>query len=138
MTKQPKALFEFGEFRLETSERLLRHNGNPVPLTPKAFETLLVLVERSGSLVEKDDLMKEVWADAVVEEANLARNIWTLRKALGDDDRDHRYIETVPKRGYRFIAPVKRTSLEGVDVIVQRHVRARIVQEEEEPALEQS
>jgi len=131
MSKQVKALYEFGDFRLETSERVLRHKGKPVPLTPKAFETLLVLVERSGHLVEKDDLMKEVWADAFVEEANLARNIWTLRKALGDDEREHRYIETVPKHGYRFIAPVKEMPLEAVDVIVQRRVRARIIKEEE-------
>lgn len=132
MSKQMNALYEFGDFRLETSERLLRHKGNPIPLTPKAFETLQLLVERSGCLVEKSDFMEEVWTDAVVEEANLARNIWTLRKALGDDDREHRYIETVPKRGYRFIAPVKQVPLEAVDVIVERHVRARIVTEEEE------
>ena len=128
MTKQISALYEFGDFRLETSERLLRHRGNPVPLTPKAFETLLVLVERSGRLVEKDELMKEVWADAFVEEANLARNIWTLRKVLGDDNREHRYIETVPKRGYRFVAPVRPTFTEAV---LHQHIVAHVVVDEE-------
>ena len=105
MDNQIRQLYEFGEYRLEPAEKLLRRNGNPVPLTPKAFEMLLVLVQRSGCLVDKDELIKAVWADTFVEEANLARNIWALRKALGDDDsHGHRYIETVPKRGYRFVA----------------------------------
>ena len=105
MSKLLNQLYEFGEFQLDVAERLLRHGEKLVPLTPKAFETLLVLVRRAGHLVEKDDLMKQVWADAFVEEANLARNIWTLRKALGDDQGAHHYIETVPKLGYRFVAP---------------------------------
>ncbi|HEY6118346.1 MAG TPA: winged helix-turn-helix domain-containing protein [Pyrinomonadaceae bacterium] len=132
MSKPVNALYEFDGFRLETSERELRHNGSAVPLTPKAFEILLLLVERSGHLVEKDDLLKQVWPDTFVEEANLARHIWMLRKALGDENRDHRYIETVPKRGYRFIPEAKCIPLDGVDVVVSRHVRARIVKSEEE------
>lgn len=132
MSNPVNVLYEFGEFRLEPAERLLRHKGTAVPLTPKAFETLLVLVQRSGRLVEKDELLKEVWADTYVEEANLARLIWTLRKALGDEDRQHRFIETIPKRGYRFVAPVTELPAdEAVDVIVQRRVRARIVTESE-------
>ncbi len=99
-------------------------------LTPKAFETLLVLVQKSGRLVNKEELIKAVWADTFVEEANLARNIWTLRKALGDDDTNHRYIETVPKRGYRFVAPVIEVPIENTEVLIQRRVRARIVREE--------
>src|SRR5262249_13809499 len=124
-------LYEFGEFRLDPAERLLLRDGKPVPLTPKAFETLLALIQRGGRLVEKDELMKQVWSDASVEEANLARNIWTLRKALKDGEGDHRYIETVPKLGYRFVAPVRELPNEPVDVLVQRRVRARIVTEEE-------
>ena len=106
MTKLANHIFEFGPFRLETAERLLLRSGARIPVTPKAFETLLVLVQNSGRLVEKDDLMKQVWPDAIVEEANLARNIWTLRKALGDGNGAGTYIETIPKVGYRFVAPV--------------------------------
>ena len=131
MSKQPNQLYEFGEFKLDAAERVLQRGNEPVPLTPKAFETLLVLVQRSGHVVEKDELMKQVWADAFVEEANLARNVWTLRKALGDDEREHHYIETVPKLGYRFVAPVRELTNEAVSVLVRRHVKARIVTEED-------
>src|SRR6185436_3540950 len=92
---------------LDAVERLLLRGDQPIPLTPKAFDTLLVLVKHSGHLLGKDVLMKEVWSDAFVEEANLARNVWTLRRALGEDEGEHRYIETVPKIGYRFVAPVR-------------------------------
>jgi len=101
-----KRLYEFGEFELDPAERMLRCGGTPVALTPKAFDTLWVLIQRAGHLVTKDELLKRVWADSFVEEANLARNIWTLRKALRDDEGKHRYIETVPKLGYRFVASV--------------------------------
>jgi len=139
MDNQTPQLYEFGEYRLEPAEKLLRRDGNPVPLTPKAFEMLLVLVQRSGCLVDKDELIKAVWADTFVEEANLARNIWALRKALGDDDsHSHRYIETVPKRGYRFVASVREVVLDDPALLIQRRVRARIVKEEfetsDEPA----
>jgi len=117
MSKLLNQLYEFGEFQLDVAERLLRHGEKLVPLTPKAFETLLVLVRRAGHLVEKDDLMKQVWADAFVEEANLARNIWTLRKALGDDQGAHHYIETVPKLGYRFVAPVRMLTERDADFV---------------------
>jgi DNA-binding winged helix-turn-helix (wHTH) protein len=132
MSKQINHIYEFGEFRLETSERLLLRNGHPISLTPKAFETLLALVRSGGHLVEKDELMKQIWADAYVEEANLARNVWALRKALADDNDEHRYIETVPKLGYRFVAPVTELSGEANGVVIQRRVRARIVSEEVE------
>jgi DNA-binding winged helix-turn-helix (wHTH) protein/TolB-like protein len=122
--------YEFGEFRLDAEQRLLFRNGRPVTLTPKAFDTLLVLVQHSGRVVNKEELIKAVWADTFVEEANLARNIWTLRKALGDDDTNHRYIETLPKRGYRFVEPVTELPIESADVLIHRRVRARIVSEE--------
>jgi len=125
-------LYEFGEFRLDVADRVLRHGEKLVPLTPKVFETLLVLVRCGGHLVKKDELLKQVWADAFVEEANLARNIWMLRKALGDDEGEHCYIETVPKLGYRFVAPVRELPNEAIDVLVRRQVRARIVSEEED------
>ena len=136
MSNQINHIYEFGDFRLETAEQLLLRRGEPIPLTPKAFDTLLVLVQSSGHLVEKDELMKRVWADAFVEEANLARNVWALRKTLEDDIGEHRYIETVPKRGYRFIAPVREVASPDTGVLIQRRVRARIVSEEEETSEE--
>jgi TolB-like protein/DNA-binding winged helix-turn-helix (wHTH) protein/Tfp pilus assembly protein PilF len=132
MSTQSEHSYEFGDFRLEPSERQLLRNGSVVPLTPKAFETLLLLVRKGGRLVEKEELLKEIWSEAFVEEANLARNIWMLRKALGDDNGKHRYIETVPKRGYRFIAEVTEKSNDTVGLLVQRRVRTRIVTEEED------
>src|SRR5437016_2250071 len=131
MSKQFNRLYEFGDFRLDVADQVLRHGDKLVPLTPKVFETLFVLVTCGGHLVKKDELMKRVWADAFVEEANLARNIWMLRKALGDDEAEHRYIETVPKLGYRFVAPVRELTNEAFDVLVRRQVRARIVTEED-------
>jgi DNA-binding winged helix-turn-helix (wHTH) protein len=136
MSKQINHVYEFGEFRLETAEQLLLRQGEPARLTRKEFETLLVLVQSSGHLVEKEELMKRVWADTFVEEANLARNVWALRKVLSDDQGEHRYIETVPKRGYRFIAPVRDVAGEDTEVLFQRRVRARIVCEEEETSEE--
>ena len=98
--------YRFGPFTLIPREQLLRCQGEPVALTPKAFETLRVLVERHGRLVTKDDLLHEVWPDVVVEENNLAQHISMLRRTLAQVDGDGRYIDTVPKRGYRFVAPV--------------------------------
>lgn len=100
-------IYEFGAFRLDEKERLLFRNDSLVPLTPKVFDILLFLVQRKGSLVEKDTLLTEIWPHVFVEEANLSVNIATLRKALGDGPSDHQYIETVPKRGYRFVAKVE-------------------------------
>lgn len=102
MSKQMNYLYEFGPYRIDPAEQLLTRNGKPTPLPLKAFETLLVLVQNSNRLVEKDELMRQVWLDTVVEEANLTVHISTLRKVLGSE-----YIETVPKRGYRFTADVK-------------------------------
>jgi len=132
MSKQINHIYEFGEFRVESADRRLLRNGQPISLTPKVFETLLALVRSGGHVVEKDELMKLVWPDAFVEEANLARNVWALRKALDDDNGEHRYIETVSKRGYRFIAMVRESPSQSVDVVVQRRVRAHIAAIEEE------
>ena len=132
MSKAINQIYEFGRFRLETAERTLSREGKQISLPPKAYETLLVLVRNSGHVLEKDDLMSQVWADTVVEEVNLARNIWTLRKALGDDDGEKRYIETVPRVGYRFVAPVTELTGEVSSLVIQRRVRAQIVKEEVE------
>ncbi len=124
-------LYEFGPFRLDTVERQLLRQGQPVPLTPKAFETLLVLVKRSGHLVGKEELIQALWPDSFVEEANLTNNIWTLRNALGESHQSHLYIETVPKRGYRFVADVRALE-EETELIAEKRTFTRIVTEEEE------
>lgn len=100
--------YDFGPFRLDVEERQLLKKGVSLQLTPKAFEVLTVLVTRAGHLVEKEELLNLVWKDAFVEEINVARTVHTLRKLLGEDDHDHKFIETVAKRGYRFVAEVQR------------------------------
>lgn len=102
--------FEFGEFLLDAKEKILLRDGKPLSITPKTFQLLLALIENHGHLVEKNDLMKAVWGDSFVEDGNLAFTIRLLRKALGDESHNPRFVETVPRRGYRFIAPVKEIS----------------------------
>jgi non-specific serine/threonine protein kinase len=99
--------YGFGHFQLDAGERRLMRDGLPVPLTPKAFDTLLALVQHAGHAVSKDDLMRAVWPVGFVEESNLAFNISTLRKTLGEGQNGERYIETVPKLGYRFVMAVQ-------------------------------
>jgi TolB-like protein/DNA-binding winged helix-turn-helix (wHTH) protein/Tfp pilus assembly protein PilF len=101
-----KHLYEFGPFRLDPAERSLLRDGKAVPLTPKAFELLVLLVENRGHLLKKDELIERVWPNTFVEEANLAQNVSALRKALDDKNGGPQYIETVPKGGYRFTAAV--------------------------------
>src|ERR1700722_10369614 len=107
MVNEGKHFYEFGPFRLNPSERLLWRDQQAIPLQPKAFDTLLVLVQNSEKLVLKDDLMKTVWPDSFVEESNLTQNIFVLRKILEETPRDRRYIVTVPGRGYRFAEQVR-------------------------------
>src|SRR5882724_4734403 len=102
-----KHLYAFGSYRLDSVERVLRRDGQPVTLPPKDLETLLVLVERAGHIVEKEELLEKVWPGVFVEEGNLARHIFNLRQLLGDSPDGRKYIETIPKRGYRFVAPVQ-------------------------------
>src|SRR5687768_9301563 len=97
----------FGEFLLDTKEKVLFRAGEPVPMTPKPFELLLVLIENHGHLVEKNELIERVWADSIVEEGNLTYTMRLLRIALGDEKRAPRFIETISRRGYRFIAEVE-------------------------------
>jgi DNA-binding winged helix-turn-helix (wHTH) protein/TolB-like protein len=104
--RKTNASYEFGPFRLDVGERWLLRNGDPVPLPPKAFDTLLLLVQESGHLVQKEELMNRVWPDAVVEEGNLTQTIFLLRRTLGENARESKYIETAPRFGYRFVAPV--------------------------------
>jgi TolB-like protein/DNA-binding winged helix-turn-helix (wHTH) protein len=107
MDKAIRQQYEFGPFLLDPGERLLHHGASRMELPPRAFDTLLVLVKHNGRLLEKDALMRTVWCDAVVEENNLSQVIYLLRKALRDGEDGARYIETVPKRGYRFVAEVR-------------------------------
>jgi DNA-binding winged helix-turn-helix (wHTH) protein/pimeloyl-ACP methyl ester carboxylesterase len=106
-SKQARRFYAFGAFRLDAGERVLFDERGVVPLTPKAFDTLLALVENSGHVIGKEELMRKVWPDSFVEENNLAQNISALRKALGEEAGGQKYIETVPKRGYRFAADVR-------------------------------
>ncbi|MEJ7713596.1 MAG: transcriptional regulator [Pyrinomonadaceae bacterium] len=100
--------YEFGDFRIDTAKRrLLRRDGAPLPLTPKVFDTLLYLVRHPGKVLEKDELMREIWPDAVVEENNLNQNVSTLRRVLGESRGENRYVVTVPGRGFRFAAEVR-------------------------------
>jgi eukaryotic-like serine/threonine-protein kinase len=132
MNNQGKELYEFGPFRLDCGKRLLLRDNQPVPLQLKAFETLLVLVRQSEQVVLKDDLMKSVWPDAFVEESNLAQNVFVLRKTLGETAGQHRYIATVPGRGYRFVAKV-RVINEEESLVVQSHELSKVVIEQSRP-----
>src|SRR5687768_15713598 len=132
--------YEFEPFLLDAGSRILLKDGETVRLTPKAFETLLVLVQHGVQVVEKEQLLKEVWPDSFVEEGSLSQNIHELRKALGDDSSEPRYIETIPKRGYRFVAPVKvsaanpgQIDLAGTEneaTVIERHTFARVISQE--------
>jgi DNA-binding winged helix-turn-helix (wHTH) protein len=110
--------YGFGPFRLEVGERRLSCDGRAVPLRTKVFETLRVLVEHSGRLLTKQELMQSIWPDTIVEENNLNHNISTLRRALGEHPTGQEYIETVPRVGYRFVAEV--TNLDGVTPAIAR------------------
>lgn len=106
MAFEPKRVYQFGPFQLDTGERILKRNGEMVPLTRKAFDTLCLLVENSGCVLQKEEMMNRIWPDSFVEEATLAQNVFTLRRVLGESPTEAQYIETVPRRGYRFIAKV--------------------------------
>jgi DNA-binding winged helix-turn-helix (wHTH) protein/tetratricopeptide (TPR) repeat protein len=127
IASQINRLYEFGPFRLNPQKRLLTHGTEVVSLTPKAVETLTVLVENRGRVVSKDDLMKALWPDSFVEESNLSQNIFLLRKALGDS-KEKRYIVTVPGRGYQFAGTVQEIEeQEESTLVVQSRSRSEIV-----------
>ena len=145
MSSQENRLYEFGPYVMDVRSRILLKAGATVRLPPKAFDTLFVLVQHASQVVEKEQLLKEVWPDIFVEEGSLSHNIHGLRKALGDDSSEPRYIETIPKRGYRFVAPVKISqakiaeadpaaigfsSLEGDAVVIEKHTFARVISDE--------
>jgi DNA-binding winged helix-turn-helix (wHTH) protein len=100
-------LYEFGPYRLDPAERRLLRDGKPVALTPKCFDLLVLFVENSGHLLEKGELLERLWPGQFVEEANLSFNISSLRKVLGEGQNGRRFIETVPKKGFRFVERVE-------------------------------
>ena len=126
MSNETRHLYEFGPYRLDPGRKLLLRNGDPVALTFRAFEVLQVLVERSERVVTKDELMKEVWPNTFVEEANLTQHISMVRKALGETPQDHRYILTFPGQGYRFAAGVRIVDRNGTDRRVESRSSSRI------------
>jgi DNA-binding winged helix-turn-helix (wHTH) protein/TolB-like protein/Tfp pilus assembly protein PilF len=110
MNQRALHYYEFGPFKLNATERLLQRGSDMVPLTPKVFDTLLVLVENSGHVLDKNELMQQLWPDSFVEESSLTQNISLLRRALTELGAEDNYIETIPKRGYRFVADVQERS----------------------------
>ncbi|HEY6350618.1 MAG TPA: winged helix-turn-helix domain-containing protein [Candidatus Angelobacter sp.] len=132
MSNAVKYLLEFGPFRMDPEQRLLLRDEQPIPLSPKAFELLMVLAQRSGRVVLKDELMSLLWPDTFVEESNLGQHVFQLRKALGEQAQDPAYIVTVPGRGYRFTQKVRTIPAEPEEeVILESHSRSRVLIEEE-------
>ena len=127
MRQQVKRSYEFGRFRVDGKERLLLRDGEIVPLTPKAFDLLLALLENSGHLLEKEELMQRLWPDSFVEEGSLTQNVSLLRKTLFESD-NQRFIETVPRRGYRFVATVRELQ-DDAGLVMQEHSQTTVVGE---------
>lgn len=124
--QRAKHLYEFGPFRVDSEKELLLRANVTVPLAPKSFQILLVLMRHKNEVVTKDQLMKEVWPDTFVEEANLSRNIFLLRKALGESPQDHQYILTVPGRGYRFAEEVQLVAERETEIVAASHARVQV------------
>ncbi len=131
MADETKHFYEFGPYRVDPDERVLLRDQQPIPLPPKVFETLLILVQRSERVVLKDDLMKTLWPDTFVEEANLSQNVFVLRKALGESAQNPHYIITIPGRGYRFAEKVAAPSLDDGHLVVQSQSIQTVTIEEE-------
>jgi len=129
MSRPANRFYLFDGFRVDATERILLKGDREVPLTPKVFDTLLALIENSSHILTKKELMQLVWPDSFVEENNLAQNISILRKALGESKQGEHYIQTVPKRGYRFVADVSTTGGSEETLIVHERTTARIVVE---------
>ncbi|MGH9839338.1 MAG: alpha/beta fold hydrolase [Blastocatellia bacterium] len=133
MPKEPRYIFEFGPFRLDQAERMLLRDDSALSLTPKAIDTLIVLVEHSRHVVTKDELMSRVWPDIYVEETNLAQHISMLRKALGEREDGGQYIETVPKRGYRFVVPVRKIKRAPTETDIKTHAGEVVPKDTDKP-----
>lgn len=127
-----RKLYDFEGFRVDTEQKCLWRGDELVSITPKAFETLLVLVKNKGNLVTKNSLLDEVWKDTFVEESTLAQNISTLRKALAKYDKDKEFIVTIPRRGYRFVADVTESLSEDEVLVLEKHSVTHIIAEQED------
>jgi Tol biopolymer transport system component/DNA-binding winged helix-turn-helix (wHTH) protein len=146
MSQSDNKLYEFGSFRLDTVERVLWRDEEILVLPPKVFETLVMLVKKGGGVVSKSELMDAIWADAFVEESNLSQNIYTLRRTLGIDAQGKQFIETVPRRGYRFAAPIRALSTSEVKADTEKQTNEivfsdsapKVLAESPEPNLNQS
>ena len=136
MNKEPKHFYEFGPFHLDVEEGELWRGVERVPLEPKPYEVLLLLVRNGGRVLRKDDFLREVWAESFVEEKNITDNISILRQTLGDDPKQPRYIETLYRRGYRFVADVRETREEGVAIVEQTKTHILIEEEHRPPPTE--
>src|SRR5688500_16005707 len=124
--------YRFGEFTLDADQRVLLRHGKPLLLAPKVLETLLTLVQNGGRIIEKEELMKRLWPDTFVEESNLTYCIVQLRKTLGDEARHPSYIETIPKRGYRFMLDVEEVLSDTEDVSIKApRLRTRVVESQD-------
>lgn len=132
-SKKLKEHYEFGPFRVDPEKEILLRAGEAVPLTPKTFQILLVLIRHNKEVVTKDDLMKAIWPDTFVEEANLSRNIFMLRKALGESSQDHQYILTVPGRGYRLAESVRLVPEQEVSIVAAQHSKVEVQVKETRP-----
>jgi len=132
MTSPNRCLYDFGPFTIDAVKRVLLREGRIVTLPPKAFDTLLALVEHHGQVLEKVKLMEMLWPDSFVEESNLTYNISLLRKALGESPSERRYVLTVPGRGYRFAANVEESDGRGRDVIAERFTKSTVIIQEQE------
>jgi DNA-binding winged helix-turn-helix (wHTH) protein/tetratricopeptide (TPR) repeat protein len=131
--QKTRQLYEFGPFRVDPEKELLLRDNEAIPLAPKAFQVLLVLVRSKKEVVTKDELLKAVWPDTFVEETNLSRNIFLLRKALGESPQDHHYIVTVPGRGYRFAEEVQFAPEEELSIVAASHSRVQVQVKETKP-----
>ncbi|HRH42918.1 MAG TPA: winged helix-turn-helix domain-containing protein [Pyrinomonadaceae bacterium] len=131
MSNKIRHLYEFDEFRVDANQKCLWHGEELVSLTPKAFDTLVVLLENKGRVVDKDTLLNQVWADTFVEEATLAQNISTLRKTFALQPNGKQFIETIPRRGYRFVGDVREIVDDEEIFVVETHRKTRIVSNEE-------
>ncbi len=131
--QKTRRLYEFGSFRVDPEKELLLRGNETVPLAPKTFQVLLVLMHHKKEVVTKDELMKSVWPDTFVEEANLSRNIFLLRKALGECPQDHQYILTVPGKGYRFAEDVQIVPEQDLSIVAANHAKVEIEVKESKP-----
>lgn len=130
--------YEFGEFRLDTAERVLLRGGEHVSLTHRSYKLLLTLIQNNGHLLTHEELMRAVWHETIVDQSSLKQNIALLRKALGDVSDEPRYIKTIPKYGYRFVASVKSLPDDNIALIAERRTMTQIDIEEEIPLVQTS